>query len=157
MESPDNNQDSGVGDNVETDESDSETSKPSSRKQRKENNPQAIGFYKAPWNRALKLAKKAYHHLIFSEHGFPIRELHLGEASRLISRIVAEMRVEDPELVFEPGKVYIIFAYVIFQRYHYRYSYKGHGSSSKPIPNPIIISIILCFRSLRKELRTDLR
>ena len=90
---------------IDDDESGQSQHAPRHSKSRGEISPQSLKYYEGSWQEALRMAKQRFRCYTILYNVFPVRDIHLPEATQIIARVVEDMK--DPEgqnqIIFDPG------------------------------------------------------
>lgn len=83
-----------------------------------EGNPKVLKYYSGggAWVTAINKAKEAFRRFTIVYNLFPLRDSHLQDATRILSEAIADLKEEDPNLVFDRSKC---FKFNLFARRHF--------------------------------------
>lgn len=71
-------------------------------------NPKVLKYYSSAgaWVTAISKAKEVFRRFTMLYNLFPLRDSHLQDAARVLSKVVADLKEEDPTLIFDPSKFF---------------------------------------------------
>ena len=79
-------------------------------------NPTALKFYSGSgvWVTAITKAKEVFRRFTMLFNLFPLRDSHLQDATEILSKVIADLKEEDPTLIFDRRKFVYYHLFIIF-------------------------------------------
>jgi len=103
----------GTDSDKEDDDNGDDDSESLSSKTNSDGNPKALKYYSSSgaWVTAITKAKEVFRRFTMLYNPFPLRDSHLQDAARILSKVIADLKEEDTTLIFDRRK---FFHYILF-------------------------------------------
>lgn len=100
-------------DNINNNDDDDDDNEPS--KTKFDRNPKVLKYYSSSgvWVTAISKAKEVFRRFTMLYNLFPLRDSHLQDAARILSKAIADMKDEDPTLIFDRSKFFYFNLFII--------------------------------------------
>jgi len=102
---PDDDDEGDEGDDANDDNVDDDSESP---KTNSNGNPKTLKYYSSSgvWVTAITKAKEVFRRFTMLSNLFPLRDSHLQDAAGVLSKVMADLKDEDPTLIFDRRKFF---------------------------------------------------